>query len=130
MAKKLTLKAQRELLNTRRVHNPHNLCAAFNPACKSVYIDYRAQDTGRAGVGAAWSVFGLGFQTEPNGPWYEHGSRSFGVLGREDKARCLEEAKNWATEAGYGDAWAKDPFGAWQTEDTMVAVNKWIAEQQ
>lgn len=132
---KLSLKRQRELLAAARsprggalATNGHNLCAAFNPAPRKVYVSYRAAVTGRAYQSAAWQVVGIGFLTNPDGHWRDYGHRTFTVYAREQKEPQRMAAIAWATEQGYGTVWMPDPFGDYQTAETMAAYAAWLAE--
>ena len=121
---KLTAKAQRELLSNGGVHNPHDLCRKFNPAAAKVVVNY----TPSAMMSAKWMAYGINFKTDPGGWWGDHGNKAFNVFGRNRKETVRLEAIAWATEQGYGTEWVKDPFGAYQTAETIASLNVWLEE--
>lgn len=101
-----------EQLREVGICNPHNFAGHGN-----VYIDYHPNDYGRGGRGARWVVARPGFKAYAEAPWYDYGCKTFLVSGSgshtENKARKLEEAKQWASEKYGIKEWAKTPFGTW-----------------
>jgi hypothetical protein len=99
------------------ITNPWGLCVLGGGR---VYIDHRSAGTC---ISAAWMVYGVKGGTDPKGPWYNYGNKSFSSYG--DKGKALAEAKEWATEK-YGTLdWVRDPFGAWQDARVVArAVEK------
>lgn len=83
----------------------------------TVFIYYKAADTGRGCIPAWWAVHRVGYKTDPNAAWYAYGNKTFSLVGgeshKERKAKTLEVAKAWASEKYGIKEWAKDPFGNW-----------------
>lgn len=108
-------------LGERNICNSHNVCTSGGG---KVYIDYRAWDS-VSRCSSAWLVHGIGFETDPAGSHFsDHGSKSFGVWGRDVKAVKLKHAKAWASERYGIDEWERDPFGGWQDKRVWQAVMK------
>lgn len=108
-----------EVLSAVGVHNPHNFCV-FGSG--TVYIDYSPRDTGRGGHSASWQVTGVNHKTDPSGPWYNYGRKTW-TCAVSDRAEKLAAAKAWASERYGITEWAKDPFGGWQDKRVVDAVN-------
>lgn len=98
-----------ESFRSIRVFNPHDFYATRRG---QAYIEYTTADRGRGGRSAYWAVYGVGFDTNPDGHWRDYGRKTFPVYSREDKASQLEAAQEWAARYGITD-WAKDPYGGW-----------------
>lgn len=77
-----------------------------------VFICYTPQDTGRSGHGASWGVHRIGYQTDPNGPWYHYGDKHFAVF-MDTRAGALTKAQGWAGKKYGISEWARTPFGSW-----------------
>ena len=79
-----------------------------------IFVLYTGPTYGKLYQSATWQVCGVGFKTDPDGPWYNHGMKTFNVWKRDEKQSQLAEAIKWASET-YGIAnWEKDPFGDYQ----------------
>ena len=89
-----------------------------------IFISYSGPTYGRGPSNANWQVIGIGFKTDPEGPWYNYGRKTFNIWGvREDKKPQLAEAIKWASEIYGITKWEKDPFGDYQVEGaTQKAV--------
>lgn len=78
-----------------------------------VAIGYAANG-GRSVLPAWWAVWSPFFKTNPDGAWYEHGSKTFtmgdGETHKERKAAALITAQAWAAQYGITE-WAKNRVG-------------------
>lgn len=98
------------------VHNPFEIAKKTNT---KVYIDYCTALHGRMARNACWQVLGVGFNTDPDAPWYNYGNKTFNVWGRDDKESKRLEAISWTSEK-YGIAeWEKSPFGSYHPKGTL-----------
>lgn len=93
-----------------------------------VFISYRPQGVGRDMTVAAWMVYRVGYKTNPDGPGYDHGNKSFtlpnagmDVTLKERKAEALAEAQKWAGEKYGISEWAKDPYGSYGEAEFVKA---------
>lgn len=93
------------------IYNPWSFAEHGQP-----FISYHAQTNRRSCLLSKWVVSRRGFKTDPSGPWYDHGDKSF-VACRADKEDRLNEAKAWASERYGIKEWAKTPFGSWMDAD-------------
>jgi len=86
-----------------------------------VFIIYIPADYGRGGHGAYFQVFhtvnGKEVPTDPGGPWYYYGRKSFmphgfnGANHHESKRLALQAAMDWAKEQ-YGErTWVRNRAG-------------------
>lgn len=114
-----TAKALREALREVGIFNPHNLCAKGGG---TVYVDYRAQQTGLAYRGAAWQVIAVrGPKTDPSSWWGDYGNKTFDVQGREDKEPQRVAALAFASDfLSVNGEWVKDCFGAYQRPEVVA----------
>lgn len=89
----------------------------------SVFVAYYPS---QAGLGrsrsAYWAVHGLGFDTDPDAHFTDHGSKTFTVGRREDKQATLELALAWAGEKFAIPAWEKSPLGSWVALGSVAAM--------
>lgn len=89
--------------------NAHDVVryAVERGAGPAVYLAYRPQQSGRSSTSPAWQAIGTDHQTDPDGPFYNHGYKTFPVSrSRGGRAGALEAAKAWGAER-YGCEWAK-----------------------
>lgn len=115
------------------IANSHNVCSAFGG---KVFISYVPEETGRSYRAAGWNVCGIGFKTDPDGWWGNHGAKTFDVHAfrtyemthHEAKAAAFEAAKAWCVEKYGLTEWVKDPFGGYQTPDVIERMEKAIKE--
>ena len=106
-----------------KVFNPHNLCTTTKTL---LYIGYTPADTGRAGHSQEWTVVSPTKPTDPDGPWYNYGQKTFLVWNRADKPVKLREAMDWV-EKQYGIIdWEKSPFGSYHPKGTMQKLQEEI----
>lgn len=114
-------------LHSIGVSNDHGF---FNEVGQ-VWIQYVAGDSGRGGRSGRAQVYRRGFKTDPDGPWYDYGRKTFN--GWETplptdvtlRAHCLALAQAWAGER-YGIAeWVRSPFGGY---GDAVFVKRRLAE--
>lgn len=103
-----------------RVFNSHNFCSAGGGF---VWVCYTPQTTGRGYRAASWQVVRIdGKPTNPGGPWYDNGWKTFSVYGREYRELRRVEAIAWATEKFGIAKWVRDPFGDWQDASVYAEV--------
>lgn len=98
-------------LRELRIFSPHNACTfAAEHGGTGVYLNYRAQQNGRAFVSAAWQVIRPGYKTDPGSHWQDHGHKTF-----LRSTTAEQDAKAWAEERYGITEWAKIPGirGAW-----------------
>jgi hypothetical protein len=105
-----------EQLGTVGIHNAWGFAGHGN-----VYIGYTPGDSGRGGRSANWQVIRPGYKTDPKGPWYNNGYKTFSVYGRVDKEPKLNEAKQWVSERYGIKEWARTPFGSWMDAEFVKA---------
>lgn len=90
------------------VHNTHALLRQFGDSGRDIAISYQRAPYGRMGFATCneTRVWSPSFKTELNGPYYNHGAKTF--IG--NKADSMPLALAWAAEK-YGIAeWASDPL--------------------
>lgn len=109
--------ASDRLRDKLRIYNPYGVVeyAAKLGVGPNIWINYRSATRGRGYHSAAWQVIRTGDKTDPNGPWYNNGHKTFNVYARKYRTPQLEAAKAWAAQQ-YGIAeWATIPGlpGAW-----------------
>jgi hypothetical protein len=102
-----------DLFRSEHVCNSYDICRLFGGV---IYISYHAAVHGRCSSSAKWVVVGAGIRTDPGGPWYNYGNKTF--LGRKD-SKEREEAFRWASETYKVKDWARDPWGNWQDAEVM-----------
>lgn len=116
MPKRLTRNSWRAL----GVFNSHQLCQRGG---KGVYVAYIPTDRGRGGHGAYWQVIRPGYKTDPGGPWYNHGHKTFNLWRREEKEAKRLEAIAWASERyGITGEWQRDPWGDYHPPGALEAA--------
>lgn len=112
-----------EQLGEVGVHNAHLFAGHGN-----AFVMYLAADHGWR-HGAMWRVARPGFLTDPKGPWYNYGNKTFVVFGRHDKLAVFEEAKAWASERFGIKEWARTPYGSWMDAEFVKARLKELRAQ-
>lgn len=66
---------------------------------------------------------GIGFSTNPQAHWTDHGHKTFNVIGRP-KQEMLRLAMVWAEQRyGIGE-WIRDSFGDYQDGRVLIAVRQ------
>jgi hypothetical protein len=114
--KRLTKEGWRAL----RVFNSRGLCVRGG---KGVFVAYVGPDCGRGGHGAYWQVIKPGFKTDPDGPWYCHGHKTFSLWKREEKEAKRLEAIAWASFVFKVEGeWERDPWGDYHPAGTLEAA--------
>lgn len=90
----------------------------------AISICYSAPDrSNRLDVSVSkWSVYSPFFQTEPVGPWYDYGRKTFalsvdGDTHKERKDAALKLAMRWATERWLINEWVKNRDGCYVPKD-------------
>jgi len=83
-----------------------------------VFVSYHPAGT----RSPAWVIYGLGFDTNPDGHFTENGCKTFTIRGREDKVATLALALAWAGEKFDVPGWEKSPFGAWMPAGTTAVM--------
>jgi hypothetical protein len=82
------------------VSNPHNLVSLYATETGNVgvFLHKSTNDGSRlmTGVPHGYQVIRPGFKTDPEGPWTNHGHKTF-YAGR-DWGQAFQEAVAWATE--------------------------------
>jgi hypothetical protein len=115
----VTQKKLRELLAEKRITNSYGLAGHGNVIIYQV--PYSRQEPG----GSCFAVCRVGFQTNSNAAWYNHGNQTFNYMGRADIPGALATAKEWGT-VRYGITdWVKNPFGDWMSK---AVLDRRIAE--
>ena len=113
-----------ELLKKANVFNAHGFATTHNPHSE-VFIEYSAGETGRASRTAAWRVYRIGFQTDPETHWMNYGNKTFFIQGEgphsELKTSIFEEARAWAEERYGISEWARTPYGSWMEASFVKA---------
>jgi hypothetical protein len=100
-----------------RAINIYNSGEIAKGLCNKLYIDYSASSHVTP---SCWRVYGIGFQTDYNASWFDHHSKTFNTLGRDDKNTKLEMAKQWA-ENTYGvSGWVRDVWGGWHYTNIKI----------
>lgn len=97
-----------------------------------VFISY-TPDTSRerGGRSANWSVVSTSGRTDPDGPWYNYGNKTFPVYGVGERETQLEAAKKWAAaKFGGPTKWAQIPGlrGYWFPQATADLIQRLIKE--
>jgi hypothetical protein len=83
-----------------------------------------------------WLVYGIGFKTDPEGPYYHHQSKAFSYIGIQNKAKALERAMAWAetntdiTGIPAGSGWERDVWGDWHPKGTLAKVEAHIEAER
>ena len=106
----------RKWLNDRGVINSYDIAER---AGSLLMITYHSAEHGSAAHTAYWSVYGMGFNTDKGGPWYQYGRKIFSVSCREEKDTALKQAIEWCHVTYHTLTFERDPFGAYQETGTM-----------
>lgn len=99
-----------------RVYNPYNIATLTGT---KIYIDYSPATAGRLANNTSWIVVGVGFNTDPDAPWYDNGNKTFNVWGRADKEEKRLSAIEWASDKFGITEWEKSPFGSYHPKGTL-----------
>ncbi len=99
------------------VHNSYGIMK--RSVCK-LFISYSPQDSGRAGHGAHWIVVGNGFLTDPKGPWYDNGNKSFLIWDRGCKQSELDNVMAWVAERYGITKWEHGPWDSYFPKGAML----------
>lgn len=108
----MRMKLTKELLRANRAFNDWELCK-FSEG--RVYIAFTPADS-RGVTSSKWQVIGVHEKTDPTGPWYNYGSKSFLGNMRSD---ALDKAKQWASEKYGIKEFAKSPFRGWHDAEAI-----------
>jgi len=93
-----------------------------------LHISFSPQHLGRGGHGAHYQVIKIDKKTDPNGPWYNYGHKTFPVGG--DKPKAFSDAVKWANE-NFGERdWVKDPWGGMQDSSAVELVRAEVREDK
>lgn len=92
------------------IRNSFEAAKAAGEAGKpDVWLAFRTPHGPRDVVPSSWRVHRPGTKTDPDGPWYNHGSKTF--TGKKNSA-ALQKAMDWASEKYGISGWVKIPgFG-------------------
>ena len=97
----------------------HNGWMITQAGAGKVFICYQpaASDSGMA-----WQVVMPVAKTDPGGPWYQDGHRTFAIRGRGERAARLLVALTWATNAYFvpGQEWERSPYGDYHPKGTIA----------
>lgn len=107
------MKLTKEILREHKIYNSHDICRVFGG---KIYLTYHAPD-GRRCMSAKWVAQGVGIKTDPDGPWYNNGMKTF--IGKM-RSPALDEAKRWANEQYGISDWLRDPWGCWQDSEVVA----------
>lgn len=95
------------------------------------YISYIGPDRGRGGDGACFAVIGLKFKTDPDGPWYNYGNKTFNLFG-SSKEQALFAAQVWCCLRGYVldyTEWERGPLDDWHPKGSIKRAVKAAQER-
>ena len=110
----------KRLLRELGIYNSYDIAKL---AHSKLFLSY-ANDQSRGGKGIQWQVYGVGFKTAPDAPWYDHGMKTFVMYSPKEKEDVLQAAKAWCL-AEYGILeWEKDVFECWHPVGTIEAAIK------
>ena len=107
-----------ERMKSLLIFNPYDFCKKGGG---KVYIDYHPEQRRLGGSGAKWIVVGIGFNTDSEAAWYNHGKKVFNVYDLKDKEKIFQKALIWVKEKYGIREMKKDPFGAYQN---VLVYNK------
>jgi hypothetical protein len=113
------MKLTKNLLRQHRIFNSFDVAKATGG---KLFISYSPPQYGRMADSANWQVRGLKFQTDPNGPWYNHGDKTFEVYNRQEKPVKLAEAIQWVQEHYGLKITDKDVWGDYHVEGTLKKI--------
>ncbi len=117
-------KAQLKLIS---IHNPHNMARI---AGSKLYIGYLPAEAGRAAHYSAWTIIGIGFDTNKGGAWYDYGQKNFPFACREEKESELQKAKQWVKDTYGITEWERDVFGSYQIKGTLAKIQELLKNKQ
>lgn len=104
-----------------------NICNSSGYAGKgNVFIWRRAGDSWTT---PAFLVCRVGFKTDVNAHWQDHGNKSFMVMSRDEAKTALAEAQKWASDKYGIKEWAKNPFGDWMDAEFIKKRTAELLEQ-
>lgn len=115
-------KPTKKTFNAIGIINPHDLATRVEGL--QVIVDYCPADNGRAGRFARWTVYRIGFKTDPKGHWSDGYNKAFTVRDRADKEPQRLTAIEWASNRYKVTEWEKSPFGSYHPLGTMEAALK------
>lgn len=111
------MKLTKELLRANRAFNDWELCK-FSEG--RVYISFVPADS-RGVTSSKWQVVGAHEKTDPTGPWYNYGNKSF--LGKM-RSDAFDKAKQWASEKYGIKEFARSPFRGWHDAEALARALK------
>ena len=114
-----------ELAQYLKIHNIHNFTVVGDG---DVFVEYIPQNLGRGGHCARYCIVGIGFETDPEAPWYNYGAKVFNVFHNNEKSAQRKEALHWASEK-FGIVLVKAQWReTWVSEQVYDAVMEKLAE--
>jgi hypothetical protein len=124
--KKFPTKNQLRAIHTKQSPygfvNGWDLAKEFSP--DKVFISYTPALTGRGYMPPKFTIHHIGYKTDPNGPWYDYGNKTFDVIFRKEEEAALVQAIEWADNRYGKREWVRDPFGNYQ--DKIVLDKVWV----
>lgn len=120
------IKLTKKLLNENKIYNSHGIAELTG---KNPCIFYHSATYGRGSMSAKWQVAHMGYQTDPNGAWYNHGNKTFLVFPYCEKEQQFEKAKAWVKERYGLDITERDVWGNWHVTGTMDKLREIISKR-
>jgi len=119
------MKITKEILNNIQIYNSHGIA---QKAVNKLFLTFTSAETGRASRPAKWSVFGMGFATDPHAHWQEMGNKTFTVGRRDEKEPMRLEAVKWVKEKYDIDLTDRDAWGNYHPAGTLDKLSKLLGK--
>jgi len=115
----------KEILNNIQIYNSHGIA---EKAGNKLFISFTSAETGRASRPAKWSVYGMGFVTDPHAHFLDMGNKTFTVGRRDEKEPMRLEAVKWVKEKYNIDLTDRDAWGHYHPAGTLDKLSKLLGK--
>ncbi len=96
-----------------------------------LYYEHATHD--RLAHCATWQVSGIGFKTNPEAAWYDHGCKTF-IVHDKNTEEAFQEAQKWCQEhheltgTKPREKWERDPHGNYHPEGTLAKIENFLKD--
>jgi hypothetical protein len=119
------MKITKVMLHNIQIYNSHGIA---QKAGNKLFLAFTSAETGRASRSAKWSVYGMGFVTDPHAHWLDMGNKTFSVSCRTVKEPVRLEAVKWVKEKYNIDLTDRDVWGGCHPVGTLDKLSKLLGK--